>query len=115
MKILEQPKNFIGRPNENLFLLDFHWANPMKLNENAMKLTNENNFTGNEFRHSMIPYGKGYEKAMKFGVPNEILTFHGFSLLISLAFIGYPSSSACSITVRSMQLSAVAGPGLKLS
>ena len=60
----------------------------MKLNENAMKLTNENNFTGNEFR--MIPYGKGYEKAMKFGVPNEILTFHGFSLLISLAFIGYP-------------------------
>ena len=63
----------------------------MKLNENAMKLTNENNFTGNEF--CIIPYGKGYEKAMKFGVPNEILTFHGFSFLISLAFIGYPSSS----------------------
>ena len=40
----------------------------MKLNENAMKLTNENNFTGNEFR--MISYGKGYEKAMKFGVFN---------------------------------------------
>ena len=56
-----------------------------------MKLTNENNFTGNEF--CMISYGKGYEKAMKFGVPNEILTFHGFSFLISLAFIGYPSSS----------------------
>ena len=63
----------------------------MKLNENAMKSTNENNFTGNEFR--MIPYGKGYKKTMKFGVPNEILTFHRFSLLISLAFIGYPSSS----------------------
>ena len=63
----------------------------MKLDENAMKLTNENNFTGNEFR--MIPYGKGYEKAMKFGVTNEILTFHGFSCMISLAFIGYPSSS----------------------
>jgi len=63
----------------------------MKLNENAIKLTNENNFTGNEFH--MIPYGKGYKKAMKFGVPNEILTFHRFSLFISLAFIGYPSIS----------------------
>ena len=48
----------MGRPNENLFLLDFHRANPMKPNENAMKLTNENNFAGNEFR--IIPYGKGY-------------------------------------------------------
>jgi len=71
----------------------------MKLNENAMKLTNENNFTGNEFH--MIPYGKGYEKAMKFRVPNEILIFTGFGYPIkfltfhgfSLAFIGYPSSS----------------------
>ena len=67
----------------------------MKLNENAMKLTNEDNFTGNEF--CMILYGKGYKKAKKFGVPNEILTFHGFSLLISLAFIGYPSSSDVSL------------------
>jgi len=73
----------------------FYWIFPMKLNENAMKLTSENNFTGNEFR--MILYGKGYEKAMKFVVPNEILTFHGFSLLISLAFIGYPSSSDVSL------------------
>ena len=39
----------------------------MKLNE---KLTNKNNFTGNEFH--MIPYGRCYEKAMKFGIPNEI-------------------------------------------
>ena len=57
----------------------------MKLNENAMKLTNENNFTGNEFR--MIPYGKGYEKAMKFGVPNEILTFHGLIFIVD--FTGF--------------------------
>jgi len=35
----------------------------------------------------MIPYGKGYEKAMKFGVPNEILTFHGLIFIVD--FTGF--------------------------
>jgi len=56
----------------------------MKLNENAMKLTNENNFTGYEF--CMISYGKGHEKAMKFGVPNEIFNF---SRVFIVDFIGF--------------------------
>ena len=86
MKILKQPNEEFK--NENLFSLDFHMANPMKLNENVMKSTNENNFTGNKFH--MTLHGEGYEKAMKCGVPNEILTFHGFSFFISLVFIGYP-------------------------
>ena len=72
----------------NFIFIVFSWGKPNETQWKAVKLTNKNNFVGNEFH--MISYGKGYEKAMKFGVLNEILTFHGFSFFLLLVFIGTP-------------------------